>query len=1173
MFFNNNPFDKSNSVTFTGVPEGCDALLLAELATLAHGGSSEPILFVASDETAMARIADEVQYFAPEIHVLKLPAWDCLPYDRVPPRHDVMAARLATLSALTDRVDDGAPALVVTTASAVLQRLPTPQVVAASHYRARPGDTIDTGRLIGFLTENGYMRSDTVREPGEFAVRGGIIDVFPPGTDDPLRLDLFGDVLEGIRGFDAVSQRTIAERDSINLMPASEVILADGSAEKFRGRYREMFGAVRSNDALYEAVSAGIRHPGMEHWLPLFYVSLATIFDYVGGPVLIGLQSGDAVSSRLELIADYYNARVELGPAGKKAAAADDETVYNPLPPDALYLSEDEWRARIGERVIGRLDTFHAPASLPGSIAVEGRRAHDFSEARNRPDVNLFDAVGQRIDNDRLSGQRVAIAAYSAGSRDRMVELMHDHGMTDAVGAQAWSDVVDAAANQLPVFVLGLDTGFSAGGLTIYTEQDVLGDRLVRRARRTRRAENYIAEVASLSVGDFVVHVEHGIGRFGGLETLEIGGAPHDCLRLLYANDDKLFLPVENLELLSRFGSQEATAQLDKLGGLGWQARRAKVKGQIKEIAGELLRIAAERELREGAKLPPPPGLFEEFCALFPFNETEDQARAIDETIASLSSGRPMDRLICGDVGFGKTEVALRAAFVAALNGHQVAVVVPTTLLARQHYQTFRDRFASLPVEIRQLSRLVTGQQAREVRAGLTDGSVDIVIGTHTLLGKRIEFRDLALLIVDEEQHFGVAQKERLKKLRSDVHVLTLSATPIPRTLQLALTGVRELSLIATPPVDRLAVRTFVLPYDPVTVREAIMREHFRGGQTFYVCPRIEDIARLQERLRTLVPEIKVAVAHGQMPAQALEAVMTSFYDGEYEVLLCTNIIESGLDLPSANTIIVHRADMFGLSQLYQLRGRVGRAKVRAYAYLTLPPDRQLSEAARKRLDVMQTLDSLGAGFSLASHDLDIRGAGNLLGEEQSGHIREVGVELYQQMLEEAVAAARDSSSGEVTADWTPLIALGSPILIPESYVADLSLRLSLYRRIATLVEPSEIDGFAAEAIDRFGPLPSEMENLLQVVTLKKLCRDAGVEKLDAGPKGAVISFRDNNFANPAALIEFITSQVGTVKVRPDHKLVYQREWADETQRLRGVRRLMAQLAALAATPAAKAAQ
>ena len=567
--------------------------------------------------------------------------------------------------------------------------------------------------------------------------------------------------------------------------------------------------------------------------------------------------------------------------------------------------------------------------------------------------------------------------------------------------------------------------------------------------------------------------------------------------------------------------------------------------------------------MKTGIKLNPPQ-YYQEFCSRFSFTETEDQARAINETNVSLSSGRPMDRLICGDVGFGKTEVALRAAFIASLNGFQVAVVVPTTLLARQHFKTFFQRFEGFPVNIRQLSRLISKQESKEVKAGLADGTIDIVIGTHTLLGKSIEFKDLALLIIDEEQHFGVTQKEQLKKLRSDVHVLTLSATPIPRTLQLALTGVRELSLIATPPIDRLSVRTFVLPYDPVSIREAILREHFRGGQTFYVCPRIDDIPIVFEKLEKLVPEIKVIIAHGQMAPTVLEDVMSSFYDGNYEVLLCTNIIESGLDLPSANTIIIHRADMFGLSQLYQLRGRVGRAKVRAYAYLTLPSNRTLTEAARKRLDVMQTLDTLGAGFSLASHDLDIRGAGNLLGEEQTGHIREVGVELYQQMLEEAVAAERDNTTDNKSEDWTPVITLGTPILIPDSYVSDLGLRLSLYRRIATLVEPTDIDGFAAESIDRFGPLPIEMDNLLQLIKLKKLCRHAGVEKLDVGPKGAVISFKENAFINPEALINFISDQAGKVRVRPDHKLVYQREWSDEKQRLIGVRSMMLQLSKLA---------
>jgi transcription-repair coupling factor (superfamily II helicase) len=533
--------------------------------------------------------------------------------------------------------------------------------------------------------------------------------------------------------------------------------------------------------------------------------------------------------------------------------------------------------------------------------------------------------------------------------------------------------------------------------------------------------------------------------------------------------------------------------------------------------------------------------------------------RAIEETLGDLRAGRPMDRLICGDVGFGKTEIALRAAVVAVMAGWQVAIIVPTTLLARQHTQTFRERFAGLPVRIEQLSRLVTPGRAGDVREGLKKGLVDIVIGTHSLLAKAVAFKDLGLLIVDEEQHFGVKQKERLKRLRQDVHVLTLTATPIPRTLQLALSGVRDMSLIASPPVDRLAVRTFVLPYDPVIVREAILREYHRGGQVFYVCPRIEDLPRVEERIRKLVPEVKLAVAHGRLAARDLEAVMADFIDHKFDLLLSTNIIESGLDIPSANTLVIHRADMFGLSQLYQLRGRIGRAKLRGYAYLTLPPGRLLTAAAQRRLEVMQTLDTLGAGFQLASHDLDIRGAGNLLGEEQSGQIREVGIELYQHLLEEAVAEARGGGESAAAA-WTPQINIGMPVLIPDRYVADLNVRLGLYRRLSVLEDRAELEAFAAELIDRFGPLPGEVENLLQVMAIKKLCRDAGIEKVDAGPKGATLSFYQDSFANPGGLVDFIQRQAGKVQLRPDHKLVYRRNWDNAEARVGGVRRLLEQL-------------
>ncbi len=1139
----------------TGVPDGCDALILAELLESATGH----VLHVSSDDVRMNRIAEAVSWFAPGTRILKFPAWDCLPYDRVPPRGEFVAERLATLAALAGLEDDGKPVLVVSTIAAVLQRVTPRAALAEARRDLAPGDRIDLDAIVAFLSSNGYHRTETVREPGEFAVRGDIVDVFAPGFEEPVRIDLFGDEIEKLRRFDALSQLTTKPVEHLTLLPSSEILLDDEAISRFRTRYREMFGAVRGDDPLYEAVSEGIRHPGMEHWLPLFYAQTETLFDYIDGPVFLGTQADEAREDRFDQIVDYHGARANA------PKVAEGKTPYNPLPPDALYLGPDEWSGLLAGRPHVSFESFESPEEADVSVSAAGRRTIDFAEARNRADLNLFDTVRTRIANEQNEGQAVAIACHSTGSRDRMVQLLRDHGIEGAVPAESWADVKTAATGQVPLFVLSLENGFVVPGRTIYTEQDILGDRLVRRRRPARASEHLISEMSSLSLGDIVVHADHGIARYDGLETLEIGGAPHDCLRLLYAGDDKLFLPVENLELLSRYGSEDSEAQLDKLGNAGWQARRARVKNRITEMADKLMAIAAERELREAPRLQVQPGLYEEFCARFPYAETDDQNRAIDDTVASLAAGKPMDRLVCGDVGFGKTEVALRAAFVTAMAGRQVAVVVPTTLLARQHFSTFRDRFAGLPVVIRQLSRLTTAAEAQEVRDGLANGQVDIVVGTHALLSDSVKFRDLGLLVVDEEQHFGVGQKERLKQLSSDVHVLTLTATPIPRTLQLALTGVRELSLITTPPVDRLAVRTFVLPYDSVTIREAIMREHFRGGQTFYVCPRVSDLSMLEERLRELVPEVSFGTAHGQMPARALEDVMTAFYDKQFDVLLSTNIVESGLDVPTANTIIVHRADMFGLSQLYQLRGRVGRSKVRAYAYLTLPGDKILADTARRRLDVMQTLDTLSAGFSLASHDLDIRGAGNLLGEEQSGHIREVGVELYQQMLEEAVAAAREAGTVKAPEeDWTPAISLGAPVLIPEAYVADLGVRLGLYRRVSGLVDPGDIEAFAAELIDRFGSIPQEVENLLEAITLKRLCRDAGVEKLDAGPKGAVVTFRDNSFANPSGLVTFITEQSGTVQLRPDHKLVYRRDWSDSQKRMTGVRRLMRQLAEIA---------
>jgi transcription-repair coupling factor (superfamily II helicase) len=1142
--------DKPGRVTLGGAPEGFDARVLASLA------GSRRILHVCVDDVRMARLVEDLEFFAPQLQPIAIPAWDCLPYDRVSPHRDIVARRIDGLSRLATA--PGPARVAITTVAAFLQRLPPRAGFATAMLELAQGRSQAPESVISFLTTNGYARSGTVAEAGEFALRGGIIDVFPPGAATPLRIDFFGDEIEAIREFDPLTQRSAGRLERFVLRPVSELRLDAEAIARFRSGYRERFGAV-VDDPLYEAVSTGRLYPGLEHWLPLFLPGMETLLDYMADAVIsFDYQAEEAIQARFDTIADFYQARAQMLRGGKGDGAA----VYRPLPPDALYLGRSELAELLPLRNLLSLSPF---AAAEGEPDAGGRRGRDFAEARARPEINLYDAVRQRIAEEQAAGRRVLIAAVSEGSRDRLEHVLADHGLARREQPADWLAAATMAREATGFVVLALDQGFTASDLAVIAEPDILGDRMARPTKKRARADRFLTELASFAEGDYVVHVDHGVGRYEGLETLDVGGAPHDCLKMVYDGNDKLYVPVENIEVLSRYSSEDTPVQLDRLGGVQWQARKARVKQRLRDIAQQLMKTAAARAVRAADPIQAPAGLYDEFAARFPYAETDDQTKAIEEVLADLGSGRPMDRLVCGDVGFGKTEVALRAAFVVAMSGKQVAVIAPTTLLCRQHLKTFTARFEGLPLRIRQLSRLVGAKEAAETKVDLSAGRVDIVIGTHALLGKAVSFARLGLIIVDEEQHFGVAQKEKLKDIGADIHVLTLTATPIPRTLQLALSGVREMSLIATPPVDRLAIRTFVLPYDPVIVREAIMREHYRGGQVFYVCPRIEDIGRLGERIASLVPEVKMVVAHGQMAPTRLEKAMTAFYDRQYDLLLSTNIIESGLDIPTANTMIVHRSEMFGLAQLYQLRGRIGRSKLRGYAYLTLPPERKLSPTALKRLEVMQTLDQLGAGFTLASHDLDIRGAGNLLGSEQSGHIREVGIELYQHMLEEAVAEARGAGEPAAGEAWTPQINLGMPVLIPESYVADLPVRLALYRRIAMLVDQAEIDAFAAEMIDRFGALPGEVENLLKVVAIKRLCRAANVDKVEAGPKGAVVSLHENRFSRPDRLIDFIARQGDRASVRPDHRMVFRQSWDEPQARVKGVESLMEKLAALAA--------
>ncbi len=1151
----NEKLSRPGITTLSGAPGGLDALILGRMAE----EENRDVVFIARDDAAMARMDTALEFFYPELDRREFPAWDCLPYDRVSPKSDIAGIRVDTLSSLLAAKPIGR--VVLTSVSAVLQKVPPRSVLQNASLAVEVGQKLAPDELKGFLVKNGYVRTDMVVEPGEFAVRGGILDVFAPGMREPLRLDFFGDEIDGIRSFEPSGQRTTGKVRSALFKPVSEVVLDEQSVSRFRTAYRELFGAPKSDDLIYEGVSGGRRPIGFEHWIALFHERMETLFDYVPeAAIFLDHQTGEAFDARWGVIADYYSARV----AHLKAAPGDASPPYNPVPPERLYLDQGNWEALLVDRQVCVFSPFSEPDGAK-SADMGGRLGKDFGDVRARHGENVFDALRSHMESEAKGGRRVLIAAFSKGSRDRLKGVLQEHHLKGLASVDSWAEAKALDPALAAITVLGLERGFSTAGLTVLSEQDILGDRLIRPSKAKISPENFIAEASSLSDGDLIVHAEHGIGRYDGLQAISVNGAPHDCLRLIYGGGDKLFLPVENIEVVSRYGSDQGGVQLDRLGGAAWQARKAKMKQRIRDMAAELIKIAAVRTLKQGTIAIPPAGLYDEFCARFPFTETDDQLRAITAVMDDLGRGRPADRLVCGDVGFGKTEIALRAAFTMAMSGRQVAVVTPTTLLCRQHFQTFMQRFEDYPVRIEQLSRLVGPKRIKEAKAGLSDGTVDIVIGTHALLAKDIRFRDLGLLVIDEEQHFGVAHKEKLKKLKADVHVLTLTATPIPRTLQLALTGVREMSLIATPPVDRLAIRTFVLPYDPVVIREALMRERFRGGQTFYVCPRIEDLEGVEEALKDLVPEIKTVTVHGRMAAKAMEEAVSAFYDGAYDLLLSTNIIESGIDMPSVNTIVIHRADMFGLSQLYQLRGRVGRSKVRAYAYLTIPPRRKPTKAAEKRLEVMQTLDTLGAGFTLASYDLDIRGAGNLLGGEQSGHIREVGIELYQKMLEEAVAEAKGLDDGEAgDGEWSPQIGLGMAVLIPESYVSDLNLRMDLYRRIARLGDKAAIESFAAEMIDRFGSLPEATENLLQTVALKVLCKAAGVAKVDAGPKGAVVSFHNEDFANPAGLVAFITSQVGTAKLRPDHKLVYKRSWDGMESRLAGVKGLLSDLAEIA---------
>ena len=1144
-----NSFSK-NIINLSGAPDGFDANILSNFIT----EKQKSIIFVARDDKRLDLMRKSLWFFSPNIPILDFPSWDCLPYDRVSPNADVSSARMATLAALSSGFE--APIVLLTTLNAITQYIPNRTIVSNNSFVAIVGRTINVKELRAYFSKMGFVQTPTVTEPGDYAIRGGIIDVFPPGESGPVRMDLFGDELESARRFDPVTQRTVENLDRIEFAPVSEVILDDVSINRFRNNYRKEFGSAGLDDPLYEAISAGRKHQGYEHWAPYFHDGMETIFDHLTNAVIFMDENIERIhTSRWDGINDQYEARLEALNSKNRL-----ETVYKPIKPELFYVSPDDLFDLLNNREQRKFIVLPQPTG-PNSLDMRARIGRNFAPERQNEELGLFEEFAKHIIEKRKTTS-VIIASMSLGARERLYGLLQDQGLSGMVNIKTWKDI-NQAIGSISLAVWHLEHGFEAPGLTIISEQDVLGELIIRKTNKKRRAKDFLTEASSLSVGDLVVHVDHGVGRYRGLETVKAAGAPHDCLLLEYANNDRLYLPVENVELLSRYGHE--TGLLDRLGGSAWQAKKAKLKERIREMADKLLRIAAERSLRKSEILEVSPDKWNAFCARFPYVETDDQLNAIEDVVSDMSSGKPMDRLICGDVGFGKTEVALRAAFIAASAGTQAAIIAPTTLLARQHFKSFEERFRGTGIRVKQLSRFVTTSQMKKNREALRDGAVEIIIGTHALLAKDIKFANLGLLIIDEEQKFGVGHKERLKQLRSDIHVLTLTATPIPRTLQLSLSGVRELSVIGTPPIDRLAIRTYVSEFDTVTLREALLREHYRGGQSFFVVPRISDLPEIEAFIEEQVPEINHVVAHGQMPAGELDERMNAFYDGKFGILVATTIVESGLDIPTANTIIIHRADMFGLSQLYQIRGRVGRSKTRAYAYLTTKPRQKLTHAAIKRLRVLGSLDSLGAGFMLASQDLDIRGAGNILGEEQSGNVREVGYELYQEMLEDAIAKIKSGQMEGLTDEgsWSPQINLGVPVLIPETYVQDLDVRLGLYRRLSALAKKIELEAFAAELIDRFGKLPTEVDMLLRVVRIKGMCRAAGIAKLDSGPKGAVIQFYQDKFISPSDLAQYLLDSRGTAKIK-DNKLIVLRDWTNDDKKVKGAYIIARELAVMA---------
>ncbi|MBF0152392.1 MAG: transcription-repair coupling factor [Magnetococcales bacterium] len=1146
---------------------GLSGSSLSWVASLLARSQKKPLVLIVNSATRAETVYRELLFFLqkaiPSPELLLFPAWEILPFEPLSPFGPLVGERIASLYRLTQLCglgpvqigdeDGDRSGIVITTVNALLQRLIPASVLATHGFTIAVGDRIDLPSFRTFLTEAGYRTASQVAEAGEFAVRGGILDFHPPGHEEAVRIELFGDTVETMRLFDPVTQRSTDDIPRIRALPVREVILNEETISHFRTQYRSHFGVGAADHEIYRQISQAIPYPGMEQYLPLFYDKTATLFDYLPEGTLFFLdpEFDSLVNERHREIMERFSMAQE-----ERHPCIPAHLFY--LPPEALpglFARFPVLTLRHGDQ-----PTEHHHLSFGFELIPEFFRGF---EAETRP---VMEKVADYLHQLWSEDVRVGMVVRTIGQKERLRELLEDKKLR-VKDIPDWEAMLNATPGTVYLAVGDLVDCFLHRRLrlAIITEEAIFGLRVRRRQLDQRYLDQLIAGFAELNDGDLVVHADHGIGRFGGLVTLAVGPIKNDFLVILYADDDKLYVPVENLDRVGKYSGGE-NAVLDKLGSGKWEKITQRARIRIMEMASELVQLQALRASQQGFAFSPPDPLYQEFAASFPFEETPDQAQAIQTVLEDMASRKPMDRLVCGDVGFGKTEVALRATFRAVMDGKQVAVLVPTTILAQQHFDTFSRRLAPYPVRVALLSRFRTPAQQKASIHDLAEGNVEVVIGTHRLLQDDIRFKDLGLLIVDEEQRFGVVHKEQIKKMRATLDILTLTATPIPRTLNLAMSGVRDISIIASPPTNRLAIRTIVTQFDRQKVREAILREIYRGGQVFYLFNRVQEIDKAATTITELVPEAKVGVAHGQMRESRLERVMMSFYRQEFNVLVCTTIIENGVDIPSANTIIIHRADKFGLGQLHQLRGRVGRSRHRAYAYLLIPPPQSLTVDAQKRLEAIENLGDLGAGFMLATHDLEIRGAGNILGDEQSGEIREVGFDLYHQMLREAITALKANPTGEQATDSpqeiSTIINLHLSTYIPENYIPNVHQRLSMYKRIAQLATLDEILDMRNELVDRFGPLPDSVDNLLKILRIKGLCRIMKITKLEAGPKGGVIHFHTEPNIEPSAILVMLQEGSGNIRFNQKNRTLSlkNRDWDDTTRRLTELRQALESL-------------